>query len=207
MPEGQFDVDKTFYEGTKSFLHVLAREKQAKKAPAKGAPAEPPPVAREPFNVAVLNAIKSNFGDDENLVPEKFKDEKFKANTFKKLLNVPLNGKEYQIYLFKEDPYEVALVFGFDPADKAPMSSKVKLALEAFAVGAKAKTKFNNGGSEEEAEGGGNRASPSDARPASDRGRSPARPARTDEPGRDGRSTVQARLVGSSAGSRIVRAI
>ena len=146
---GQFDVERTFHEGTKSLLHVLARKKMAKKAPAKGAPAEPP-VARGDFNSDVLKALKEAFGDDENIALEKFKDDPHKANKFRRAIFTS-NGKKVEVFLTKVDPYDVAIIYVFDPADDKVIEPKIRYSLEAFALGDKAKNKYA-GTSEAEAE-------------------------------------------------------
>jgi hypothetical protein len=146
---GQFDVERTFYEGQKSFLHILARKKMPKKAPAKGAPAEPP-AARGEFNADVLAVLKGAFGDDENIALEKFKDDPHKANKFRRAI-FTANGKKVEVFLTKVDPYDIAMIYVFDPADDKVIEPKIRYSLEAFALGDKAKNKYS-GTSEAEAE-------------------------------------------------------
>ncbi len=149
---GQFDVERTFYEGQKASLHVLARKKTAKKAPAKGAPAEPV-VARGDFNGDVLGALREAFpGDDENIALEKFKDDPHKANKFRRSIFTATNGgKKVEVFLSKVDPYDVAMIYVFDPAEEKAIDPKIRYSLEAFALGDKAKNKYT-GTTEAEAE-------------------------------------------------------
>lgn len=146
---GQFDVERTFHEGTKSLLHVLARKKMPKKAPAKGAPAEPP-VARGEFNADVLAVLRGAFGEDENIALEKFKDDPHKANKFRRAI-FTANGKKVEVFLAKVEPYDIAMIYAFDPADEKTIDPKIRYSLEAFALGEKAKGKYS-GNTEAEAE-------------------------------------------------------
>jgi hypothetical protein len=150
---GVFDAAQSFYDKTNSFLHVLARVKTAKKAPAKGAPPEAA-APRQPFNADALAQIRSVYGENENIAIEKFKEEALKGNTYKKGV-FTANGKEIAVYLYKGDPYEAALIFVYDPADRGLMSGKVTLCLESFAVGNKAKVKYSGSTGEEGEEAGG----------------------------------------------------
>ena len=148
---GFFDVERSFYEGQKNFLHVLARKKMPKKAPAKGAPAEQP-VARGEFNADVLAVLKAVFGDDENIALEKFKDDPHKTNLkIRRAIFTANTGKKVEVYLDKEDPYDVAMIYVFDPADEKTLDPKIRYSLEAFALGEKAKIKYT-GVSEAEVE-------------------------------------------------------
>jgi hypothetical protein len=147
---GLFDVERTFYEGQKSFLHILARKKMPKKAPAKGAPPEPT-VTRGDFNGDVLKKLREAFGDDENIALEKFKDDPHKANKFRRAIFTAGSGKKVEVFLAKVDPYDVALIYVFDPADDKAIEPKIRYSLEAFALGEKAKNKYS-GTTEAEAE-------------------------------------------------------
>lgn len=142
LQPGLFDVEKSFFEGQKSFLHVLARKKMPRKAPAKGAPAEPQ-ATRGEFNADVLAVLKGVFGDDENIAIEKFKSDPHKGKEFRRAI-FAANGKTVQVDLLKSDPYDVALIFVFDPADQTAMNAKIRYCLETFALGDKAKNKYNN---------------------------------------------------------------
>ena len=155
VPAGVFDETKTFFEGQKAFLHVIARVKQAKKPAAKGATAEPP-AARGPFNTDVIAVLKAIYPDEEGLAPEKFKDDPKKGNAFRRVI-FENNGKRVEVYLYKLDPYDVALIFQYDPSEKNALASKINLCLESFAVGAKARAKHANptGSGEEESGAGG----------------------------------------------------
>jgi hypothetical protein len=152
---GKFDIEKTYYEGSKSFLHVLARQKTQKKAPAKGAPPSEPAAARGPFNADVVAHLKSVFGEDDAIALEKFKEDAHKKNSFKRAIftetvnNVP---KTVQAYLIKDDKDEVALIFVFDDAEKTAMNAKIKYCLESFALGNKARNKYNGATTDEAAE-------------------------------------------------------
>lgn len=139
---GLFDVERTFYEGQKSFLHILARKKMPKKAPAKGAQPEPV-VTRGDFNGDVLRTLKEAFGDDENIALEKFKDDPHKANKFRRAIFTASNNKKVEVFLSKVEPYDVALVYVFDPADEKAIDPKIRYSLEAFALGDKAKSKYS----------------------------------------------------------------
>ncbi len=158
---GVFDETKSFYETSKTFLHVLARKKQAAKKPAaKGAAPAEPPAQRGPFNSDVVAVLKAVFGDDENIAVEKFKDvSEYKPNNYKRLLfetGADATKKRVEVYLFKQGDYDVALIFVYDPAEKNALSSKIALCLESFAVDARAQAKFVNPNSngEEEATAG-----------------------------------------------------
>jgi hypothetical protein len=150
VPAGQFDDTKTFFEGQKAFLHVIARKKQAKKPVAKGAAPEPQ-AARGPFNTDVIAVLKAIYPDEESLAPEKFKDDPKKGNAFKRVI-FENSGKRVEVYLYKLEPYDVALIFQYDPAEKAALASKINLCLESFAIGPKAHAKYANpnGSGEEE---------------------------------------------------------
>ncbi|MDX2035479.1 MAG: hypothetical protein SFX72_02420 [Isosphaeraceae bacterium] len=151
VPPGLFDAEETFFEGNKDFLHILARQKTAKKAATKkGAPAvEQTP--RGDFAADVSNLLAGVFGDPELVAPGKFKDESQKTNKFRRAV-FKANNKNVSVYFYKADPYDVALVFLVDPADQAALVTKIGLTLQSFAVGSKAKAKYDGAGSDEEAE-------------------------------------------------------
>ena len=147
---GLFDVERTFYEGQKSFLHILARKKMPKKAPAKGAQPEPV-VTRGDFNGDVLKKLREAFGEDENIAMEKFKDDPHRTNKFRRAIFTAGNNKKVEVFLAKVDPYDVALIYVFDPADEKAIDPKIRYSLEAFALGDKAKGKYS-GATEAETE-------------------------------------------------------
>ena len=148
VPAGQFDETKTFFEGQKSFLHIIARVKQAKKPAAKGAPAEPA-VTRGQFNADVIAVLKAVYPDEEALAIEKFKDDPHKPNTYKRVI-FENSGKRVEVYLYKLEPYDVALIFQYDPSEKGALASKINLCLESFAVSNKARAKYTNPAGTEE---------------------------------------------------------
>ena len=139
---GLFDVDRTFYQGDKTFLHILARKKMAKKPATKGAPAEPT-VTRGDFNGDVLKKLREAFGEDENIAMEKFKDDPHKTNKFRRAIFTAGNGKKVEVFLSKVEPYDVALIYVFDPAEEKALDPKIRYSLEAFALGAKANSKYS----------------------------------------------------------------
>ncbi len=152
---GLFDVEKTFFAGEKTFLHVLARVKQPKKPPAKGATPDASPPVRDPsFTKDLLSVLAGVYGEEEGLA--KFKDDSHKPNSYKRSI-VTANGKTVELYTYKADIYDVALVFQYDPTDRAAMASKIALCLESFATGNKARSKYAGALGEEESseEGGG----------------------------------------------------
>ncbi len=158
--EGQFDLDASFNEKTDASLHVLARVKRPKKAtPTKGAPPPPPPTARGAFDADVLTVLASVFGSPDALLTPKFVEEVKKGNRFKRLI-FATGDNEVKVYLYKQDIYEVALVFVYNNKLKNPISSKIDLCLESFAAGAKAKLLFQGGNTEEDSAGAGTPAGP-----------------------------------------------
>ena len=66
-----------------------------------------------------------------------------------------------QIYLYggKNSPYEVALIFEYPKAEHNAVNPKIRLCMESFAVGDKAKRAFA-GGETEDIEGTGEEAPP-----------------------------------------------
>ena len=154
--EGQFEVDSSFLDKQSAALHLLARVKLPKKAPTKGAAPTPTPAPRGEFTRDVLNVLISVYGPIEGLATPKFVDESKRGNRFKRLV-VAANDKEVKLYTYKQDNYEVALVFVYDSKLRGALSSKIDLCLETFATGAKATQNYNSGGQpdEEDASGGG----------------------------------------------------
>ena len=150
LPPGQFDAEETYFEGSKSFLHVLARKKQEKKAAPKK---DAPPVetaARGVFLDDVRNILTGYFADADPAAVAVQKDSSHKSNLFKRSV-FKGNGKNVEVYTINKDGYDVALIFVIDPAEQAALVTKVALTLESFAVGAKAKALYSGAGSEEEA--------------------------------------------------------
>jgi hypothetical protein len=148
VPSGQFDAEESFDDG-KSSLHVLARQKTAKKAQAKKGEAPVEQAARGDFSADVRNLLGTFFNDAESLAPEKFKDDSKKTNRFRRAV-FKANNKNVNVYIYKNDPYDVALIFLVDPADQAALASKIDLCLESFAVGAAGKRGYEGEASEEE---------------------------------------------------------
>lgn len=151
---GKFDVEASFIEPEKQSLHVLGRVKQPKTPTKKGAPkaAEPPP--RGDFNTEIVELLRSVYGVELNAAD--FKEDKKGDNTFKyKLLD--LTAKNVQVYLYgsKNSPYEVALIFEYPKDDHNVVNPRIRLCLESFATGQKAKRAFAGGEAEEEAGEGG----------------------------------------------------
>jgi hypothetical protein len=161
VAEGQFDLDATFSEKSDAFLHVLARVKLPKKAAAKGAPPAPPPATRADFTTDVLGVLTNQFGASDEFLPTKLKDETRKpqsgaANRYKRLVFHAGEGKDGELYIYKQDAHEVALIFIYDVKNKNALASKINLTLESFLTGPKAKTLLEGGTVEEEGgEGGG----------------------------------------------------
>ena len=154
VSEGQFELDASFNDSKiDSTLHLLARVKLPKKAPAKGAPPPPPPPQRGPFDADVLGVLSNVFGSPEGLQTPKFVEEVKRGNRFRRLIFVA-NDKEVKLYIYKQDNHEVALVFVYDPKQKAPLATKIDLCLDSFAAGAKATRLYAGGAPEEEAESG-----------------------------------------------------
>jgi hypothetical protein len=154
---GKYDVEASFIEPEKPSLHILARVKRPK-TPSKKAPAKPE-TPRQEFNSDVIDLLKNVYGA-EQLDLSKFKPETKRNNTFKYYL-LDLNVKTVQVYLYgsKNDPYEVALIFEYPNAEHNAVNPKIRLCLESFAVGDKAKRAFA-GGETEEIEGTGEESPP-----------------------------------------------
>ena len=151
VPEGQFDLESSFVDKSESALHLLARVKKPKKAPAKGAAPPPAPaVPRADFIGDVIGVLTQVFGPSDLLQASKFKDETKGSiegapkNLFKRLI-FPAGKKEVAVYIYKQDIYEVALIFVYDVAVRQTISSKLELCLGSFAVGPKATRQYNGG--------------------------------------------------------------
>jgi hypothetical protein len=156
--EGQFDLEASFVDKTESALHVLARVKKPKKPAAKGAAppaAATPAAARGEFTGDVVGVLAEVFGPSETLQVSKFKDETKGSiegapkNQFKRLI-FAANNKEVAVYVYKQDIYEVALIFVYDVKLRQTISSKVDLCLGSFAVGPRATRLYTGGAPVEE---------------------------------------------------------
>jgi hypothetical protein len=152
ISDGQFDLDASFNDKTDSFLYVLARVKKPKKTPTKGAPPTPAPTNRGAFDADVIGVLAGVFGSPEALLNPKFVDEVKRGNRYKRLI-FNVEDKEVKLYLYKQDIYEVALVFVYTNKLKGPISSKIDLCLDSFATGPKAKTLLEGGKADEDGEG------------------------------------------------------
>ena len=158
--EGQYELDTSFLDAkADAKLHLLARVKLPKRPQVKGAPPAPTPAPRGDFSRDVLNVLTSLYGPVEGFATPKFVDESKRGNRFKRLV-VTANDKEVKLYTYKQDSYEVALVFEYDPKLRGALSSKIDLCLETFATGPRATANFNNGGEPEEEDVSGNTPAP-----------------------------------------------
>jgi hypothetical protein len=171
QPEpGKFDLEASFLETQKQTesqgetqkqvevpkqsLHILARVKRPKNPNAKKAAAEP--TNRGDFLLDVLAILNSAYSPPVELTPDKFKDTKKKNNTFRHY-SFAANGRNVPVYLYvpKNSPYEVALIFEYPSTEHANLYSKIELCLESFAVGKAAQRAFSGGvGDEQAGEGG-----------------------------------------------------
>ena len=155
--EGQFELDASFTDKDTS-LHVLARVKLPKKAQAKGAPPAPAPTPRGDFSREVLGVLTNVYGSVEKLETPKFVEETRRGHgmpavKFRRLI-FTVNDKEVDVYTYKQENHEVALIFVYDPKQKNALLPKIELSLENFATGTEATRRYN-GGTSENAEAGG----------------------------------------------------
>jgi hypothetical protein len=125
-------------------LHVLARVKKAKSARKKGEAAPPEPATpRGEFitDVRGLLASDTGAGDGVNQDP---KSDKKGSNEFKRIVFTAANGNNILVYFYKQDIYEVALVWDVPEAlAKGPAALTGRdLCLESFSVGRKAAANF-----------------------------------------------------------------
>jgi len=152
---GRFDVESSFIEQDKQSLHLLARVKRPK-TPSKKAPTPAETVPRGDFSTDVVELVKNAYGTE--VIEAKFKEEKMQrgSNTFR-AQTLDVGPKNVQIYLYggKTNPYDVALIFEYPKAEHAAIYPKIKLCLESFAVGEKARKAFSGGETEIDTEGGG----------------------------------------------------
>ncbi len=153
----QYDLTESFLEKDKQTMHVLARVKRPKstakpKPGAKPEPVMPPPGRLGTDVVAMLNAV---YGVELDLA--RAKEVKEKDNVYKHL-KFEGNGKVVQLYMnvVKNAPYEVALIFEYPKAEESALSlvSKIKLCLESYATGERARKAFAGSGTEDESESG-----------------------------------------------------
>jgi hypothetical protein len=151
---GKFDVESSFIEQDKQSLHLLARLKRPK-TPSKKAPTPAETTTRGDFTTDVVDLVKNAYGTE--VIEAKFKEEKMQrgSNTFR-AQPLEVGPKNVQIYLYggKTNPYEVALIFEYPKAEHASIYPKIKLCLESFAVGDKARRALAGGETEVEGEGG-----------------------------------------------------
>ena len=151
---GKFDVESSFIEQDKQSLHLLARVKRPK-TPSKKAPTPAETTPRGDFNTDVVELVRNVYGTE--VTEAKFKEEKMQkgSNTFR-AQTLEVGPKNVQIYLYggKTNPYDVALIFEYPKAEHASIYPKIKLCLESFAVGDKARRTFAGGETEIDTEGG-----------------------------------------------------
>jgi hypothetical protein len=163
LEPGKFDVETSFIDQAKqSSLHVLARVKKPKPTAKKGTPA-PDVAQRGDFTADVIDVVKAAYAV-EDLTPSKFKAvtkrHESRENNFKEV-KLDLNTKEVLIYLYgdKNAPHNVALIFEYPKSEVSSLSTRIGLALEAFAVGPAADQAYSGGGESEGTEGGGGESS------------------------------------------------
>lgn len=147
---GKFDIEASFLEDQKQ-LHVLVRRKLVKTAAKKKTPSPADTADRTNFVRDVFNVLASSSVPSDELVSTKFKSATEKTNEYKSS-TIVVEDKVYKVYLYKRDPYEAALIFQY-PKDDRTLAGKIRLCLESFAVGDRAKNAFSGVGGDEE--GGG----------------------------------------------------
>jgi hypothetical protein len=174
LPEtGKFDLEASFLEAQKGggsadpaadpkaaaetpkqSLHILARVKRPKNPNSKK---KVEAANRGDFSRDVLTLLNGAFAPPTELTIDKFKETKKKNNTFKQYaFAVNDRGKNVQIYLYvpKNHPYEVALVFEYPSTEHTNLYSKIELSLESFAEGNRARRAFSGAvGDEQGGEG------------------------------------------------------
>jgi hypothetical protein len=169
VAQGQFDLADSFdgdptatpqpgsepvVGAPKLALHVLARIKKAK-TPTKGAQPEPAAAPAAPagdFVEAVRGVLAARYGPGATTAPIK-KGQKERSNAYDFLTFVGNGGNTIQVYILKQNEFDVAQVWEIPDALKAKAlgrDSALKLSLGAFAVGRRATTLFETGGLEEE---------------------------------------------------------
>jgi hypothetical protein len=153
--EGQFDLDASFLDKTDSSLHILARVKKPKKPATKGpATVATPAAPKGPFDGDVMTALSSSvYGPTEAIVTPKFVEEVERGNRFKRLI-YSSGENEVRLYLYKQDNYDVALIFVYNVKIKTAMNAKIRLTLGSFAIGPRATHLIQGGKADDETEGG-----------------------------------------------------
>ena len=162
---GRFDLENSFIDEVKEeSLHILVRVKKPK-APAsnkKGAATKEavPRVTSRPKSSSWSRASTVPTSRPRNSSPTS--NPTGTGRTTSKPRPWTLTAKEVQIYLYgdKNGPYEIALIFDYPKDSKKSIDAKIRLSLEAFAVGEAARHAFNSGGEEEGGEEGGGVAPP-----------------------------------------------
>ena len=99
---------------------------------------------RGEFNRDVVGIVGNVYGVADDLEVGKFKEVTKKANKFR-YHTFATGDKNVQVYLYKFDPYEVALIFDYPSSEQANLASRINLALESFAVGPRAKNRLRRG--------------------------------------------------------------
>jgi hypothetical protein len=152
---GKFDLEVSFLENQKPTMHVLARRKIPKgAAKKKGAPTAADTADRTDFNRDLTSLLTSSFSPQTEVSVAKFKATSEKNNEYKYgVFNV--EDKDVQVYVYKRDPYEIALIFEVPKAERTSMGVKNRLCLEAFAVGDRAKRAFEGLGADDDSGGAG----------------------------------------------------
>lgn len=139
---GKFDVESSFIEPEKQSLHILARVKRPE-APSKEAPAQAE-APRDEFNADVVELLRNVYGAEIDLSKFKTENKLDHTNYTFKSVELDLGVKTVQVYLYasENDPYKVALIFEYPKAERNAVNPKIRLCLESFAVGDKAKKAF-----------------------------------------------------------------
>ena len=165
----QFDSADSFLDSKAGWtLHVLTRIRQQKAAPTakkKG------PVAHGDYNKFipdVLGIVGGVYNATDVIATQKPKTDVRKANEFKHW-TIAADGKTVQVYCYRKDPFQAALVFEYASAPPAgeiekkqlSMIEKINLCLDNLVVGPAAKSMYQGGG--EPIESGGDAAAPAPA--------------------------------------------
>jgi hypothetical protein len=156
LEPGKFDLDASFREPEKQDLYFLARVKQDKttKKKKKGAEAADN-ASRKDFNHDVLDVLAKSYPvQPEDLALTKFKSTKEKSNEYRRFA-FTANGKTVEVYLYKYDTYEAALIFEYPKSESKALATKIQLCLQSFAVGPRAQRYFSGATSDDDAGGSG----------------------------------------------------